>query len=36
MLVDGFVLTDLNRPRCQVPLSLVDDALGIGPVALFS
>src|SRR5438128_489997 len=29
-LVDGFVLTDLNRPRCQVPLSLVDNALGIG------
>src|SRR5260370_34803291 len=29
-LVDGFVLTDLNRPRCQVPLSLVNNALGIG------
>ncbi len=29
-LVDGFVLTDLNRPRCQVILSLVNKALGIG------
>jgi len=29
-LVDGFVLTDLNRPRCQVPLPLVNNALGIG------
>ena len=29
-LVDGFVLTDLNRPRCQFPLSLVNNALGIG------
>src|SRR5260370_23787124 len=29
-LVDGFVLTDLNRPCCQVPLSLVNNALGIG------
>src|SRR6266516_7056330 len=29
-LVDGFVLTDLNRPCCQVPLSLVHNALGIG------
>ena len=28
--VDGFVLTDLNRPRCPVPLSLVNNALGIG------
>ncbi len=28
--VDGFVLTDLNRPRCQVPFSLVNKALGIG------
>src|SRR5258708_823913 len=28
-LVDGFVLTDLNRPRCQVLLSLVNNALGI-------
>ena len=30
MLVDGFVLTDLNRPRCQVLVSLVNNALGIG------
>src|SRR5947209_251754 len=29
-LVDGFILTDLNRPCCQVPLSLVNNALGIG------
>src|SRR5256886_3242771 len=29
-LVDGFILTDLNRPCCQVPLSLVNQALGIG------
>ena len=29
-LVDGFVLTDLNRPCCQVPLPLVNNALGIG------
>ncbi len=29
-LVDSFVLTDLNRPCCQVPLSLVNNALGIG------
>jgi hypothetical protein len=28
-LVDGFALTDLNRPCCQVALSLVHDALGI-------
>ena len=28
--VDGFVLADLNRPRCQVPLSLVNNTLGIG------
>jgi hypothetical protein len=28
--VDGFILTDLNRPCCQVPLSLVNNALGIG------
>ncbi len=27
-LVDGFALMDLNRPRCQVPLSLVDNAIG--------
>jgi hypothetical protein len=30
VLVDGFALTDLNRPRCLVPLSLVNNALGIG------
>src|SRR5258708_15373909 len=30
-LVDGFVLTDLNPPRCPVPLSLVNNSLGIGP-----
>jgi hypothetical protein len=29
-LVDGFALTDLNRPRCQVALSLVHNALRIG------
>jgi hypothetical protein len=29
-LVDGFALTDLNRPRGQVPVSLVNKALGIG------
>jgi hypothetical protein len=29
-LIDGFALTDLNRPRCQVPLSLIHNALGIG------
>src|SRR6266581_4853558 len=29
-LVDGFILTDLNRPCCQVPLPLVNNALGIG------
>src|SRR5712691_5325021 len=29
-LVDGFVLTDLNRPRSPVPVSLVNKALGIG------
>ncbi len=29
-LVDGFVLADLNSPRCKVPLSLVYNALGIG------
>src|SRR5712691_6368621 len=29
-LVDGFVLTDLNCPRCQVALSLVNNTLGIG------
>src|SRR5437588_6816477 len=29
-LVDGFTLTDLNRPCCQVPLALVNNALGIG------
>ncbi len=29
VLVDGFVLTDLNRPRCQVPLSLVNNTFGI-------
>ncbi len=29
-LVDGFALTDLNRPCCQVPLPLVHHALGIG------
>src|SRR3989442_13588656 len=28
--VDGFILTDLNRPCCQVPLPLVNNALGIG------
>jgi hypothetical protein len=28
--IDGFILTDLNRPCCQVPLSLVNNALGIG------
>jgi hypothetical protein len=28
-LVDSFILTDLNRPRCPVPLSLVNNALGI-------
>src|SRR5438876_10180234 len=28
--VDGFVLTDLNRPCCQVPLPLVHQVLGIG------
>lgn len=28
--VDRLVLTDLNRPRCQVPLPLVNNALGIG------
>src|ERR1700694_4078110 len=28
-LVDGFVLTDLNRPCCQVTLPLVNNALGI-------
>src|SRR5690349_14333789 len=26
--VDGFILTDLNRPCCQVPLSLVNNSLG--------
>src|SRR6266567_4358880 len=31
-LVDGFILTDLNRPCCQVPLPLVNNALGIGHV----
>lgn len=29
-LVDGFALADLNRPCGQVPLSLVNQALGIG------
>jgi len=29
-LVDGLILTDLNRPCCQVPLPLVNHALGIG------
>src|SRR5438132_12631323 len=29
-LVDGFILTDLNRPCCQVTLPLVNNALGIG------
>ncbi len=29
-LVDGFALTDLNRPRGPVPVSLVNQALGIG------
>src|SRR5437588_11874118 len=29
-LVDGFALTYLNRPRCLVPLSLVNNTLGIG------
>jgi hypothetical protein len=29
-LVDGFILMDLNRPRCQVPSFLVNKALGIG------
>jgi hypothetical protein len=29
-LVDGFALTDLNRPRGPVPVSLIDKALGIG------
>ncbi len=29
-LVEGFALADLNRSRCQVALSLVDNALGIG------
>src|SRR5207247_6140947 len=28
--VDGFVLADLNCPRGPVPLSLVNNALGIG------
>ena len=28
--VDGFILTDLNRPCCQVPLALVNNPLGIG------
>ena len=28
-LVDGFVLTDLNRSRCQVTLSLINNALWI-------
>src|SRR2546428_9774701 len=29
-LVDEFALTDLNRPRGPVPVSLVNDSLGIG------
>ncbi len=29
-LVEGFAPMDLNCPRCQVPLSLVNNALGIG------
>ena len=29
-LVDGFILTDLNRPCCPVPLPLVNNTLGIG------
>ena len=29
-LVDGFALADLNRPRGQVALTLVDDTFGIG------
>src|SRR5437870_5827997 len=29
-LVDGFALTDLYRPRSPVPLSLVNNTLGIG------
>jgi hypothetical protein len=29
-LIEGFTLTDLNRPRGQVPLPLIDNALGIG------
>jgi hypothetical protein len=29
-LVDGFALMDLNRPRGPVPVSLVNNALGIG------
>ncbi len=29
MLVDAFALTDLNRSRCLVALSLVDDAFGV-------
>jgi hypothetical protein len=28
--IDGFILTDLNRPCGPVPLSLVNKALGIG------
>src|SRR5579863_10101386 len=29
-LIEGLMLMDLNRPRCQIPVSLVNNALRIG------